>query len=197
MVHNMSKAVNLLLDSFKLGLSREEKLFSNVRIHFVGTSYAPGNLAKPSILPIAAEKNIEGYVQEQPNRVAYFDALQLLEEADMLLMLGNNDTQYTASKLYPYIMARKPILAAFNRNSSVVGILRKTRAGEVVTFDGGSAQEDLLESTYKHWSHLLRRLPFTPPTNWKAFEPYMAREMTSRQVDSFNAAIQQRVYTHK
>ncbi len=196
MADKMNRAINLLLDAFNLGIRREGKLFGKVRMHFVGTSYAPGSLARPTIAPLAKQKNLEAYVEEHPTRVPYFDALQLLQEANMLLMLGNDDTNYTASKLYPYIMAQKPILAFFNRHSSVNQILQHTRAGEVVAFDNEPMDEALIETAYQIWSDMLRRLPFTPATNWRAFEPFMAREMTSRQVDSFNAAIGKSLQTH-
>ena len=41
-------------------------------------------------------------------------------------MLGSSEAHYTASKLYPALLAGKPILAIQHSESSVVEILRRT-----------------------------------------------------------------------
>jgi len=74
-------------------------------------------------------------VSEQTDRMPYFSVLRCLADADGLFIPGSDDKTYTASKLYPYILARKPLLAVFHQESSVTEILRATGAGSVVTFD--------------------------------------------------------------
>jgi hypothetical protein len=185
----MEQAVRLLCRALKEGLSRAPSLFGRVRIHFLGTSYAPAGQGKATLQPVAEQEGVGAYVREYPDRLPYFEALQVLASADLLLIPGSTDPNYTASKLYPYIMAGKPILAAFNRNSSVVRILRETKAGTVVEFGGESRQEELEEMTYRAWQAMLLQLPFTPPTDWRSFEPYLAREMTNRQAAFFDAVI--------
>ncbi len=184
--HDMEQAMRLISRAFKKGLNQEPALFKKVRIHFVGTSYAPAGLAEPTLKPVADQEGIGEYVKEHPQRVPYFESLQLLLQADMLLIPGSTDPNYTASKLYPYIMACKPVLAAFHKNSSVVRILRDTSAGAVVEFGGDTTLDDLEHMGFQLWSNMLRRLPFTPPTNWQAFKSYKAAEMSKRQIDFFN-----------
>jgi hypothetical protein len=59
-----------------------------------------------------------------PGRLDYLDALSVLTHASGILLLGSSERHYTASKLYPALLARRPILAMFHEASSVVSILR-------------------------------------------------------------------------
>lgn len=179
--HDMKTALKALFEGFKMGLDEGLEDFRKVRFHFIGTSYAPGETGKKTVEPIAAEAGVAEYVREQPARVPYFTGLQLLREAQLLIVPGSEDSQYTASKLYPYILARKPLLAIFHERSSVVEILRQTRAGECVTFPAS----DLSKRVYERLRQLLEKLPFTPDTDWEAFGPYTARERARRQVEVF------------
>jgi hypothetical protein len=63
-------------------------------------------------------------VTELPGRLDYLDALTVLTQASAILLLGSSEPHYTASKLYPALLARRPILALFHEASSVVSILR-------------------------------------------------------------------------
>ena len=102
---------------------------------------------------------------------------------------GSEDPDYTASKLYPYILSRRPVLAVFNENSSVVDILRTTQAGTAVTFDGATTRDDLAQRVVEAWTPMLERLPYTPDTDWDAFQPYTAEAMTRRQMEVFDRVV--------
>lgn len=168
------------------GLRENPELFRRLRLHFVGTDYSPGAGGKPTIRPIAENMGLAEIISEQPRRVPYFEALRLLKDADFLLAPGSDDPAYTASKLYPYILARKPLLTVFHESSSVVQIVRSTGAGEVVTFNSVESSADIALRLLPVWKVLLARLPFEPATNWEAFDPYTAREITRRQCELFD-----------
>jgi len=157
---------------------------------FVGTSYAADGKGLKTIEPIAKKFGVENQVIEITNRLPYFEALQVLKDSDILIIPGSTDTNYTASKLYPYILSEKPLIAVFNENSSVVEILGKTRAGTCVTFANDESEENLSESVLKVYQDFLAKIPFTPDTNWDEFEPYSAREATRKQVDFFNKILE-------
>lgn len=195
--HNMNTSISLLLKAFKIGLSENKELFKKVRMHFIGTSYAPNNEGKQSVIPIAEKEGVLPYIDEHTNRVSYFEALKLLKDAHVLVMLGTDDLHYTASKLYPYIMAQKPLLAIFHSKSSVVRILKETEAGEAVGFDDTTSIDKCESIVFQQLRNLLCKLPFTPNTNWKAFEPYTAREMTRKQADFFNKVLQNKFVIHE
>ncbi|MDB4875808.1 MAG: hypothetical protein JWM41_2254 [Gemmatimonadetes bacterium] len=189
--HDMAVAAHAIFGALADGLVSQPALFSQVRLHFVGTSYGRADDAAKTIEPLAAQYGVENCVREYPARVPYFTALELLREADMLVIPGSTSPGYTASKLYPYILARRPILAIFAEGSSVVSALRETAAGDVVTFGGATAPGDqtLRAGVLETWSRILGALPFTPATQWSAFERYTARTMTRRQVEVFDRVV--------
>lgn len=167
---------------------QQEPQFSNLLLHFIGTDYAP-TTARKTVEPIAIECGVEDMVQEHPHRIPYFEALQCLLDADALIVPGSDDPSYTASKIYPYILAQKPLLAIFHEMSSVVSVLRLTKAGTVVTFKTGEEIDQVSERISATW---LRNLPpATPKTDWEAFIPYTAREMARQQCNIFEQCLNQ------
>jgi len=184
--HDMATAARGLFGALRRGREERPGLFGRVRMHFVGTSYAPAGEGEKTLEPIAAEYGVADAVTERTDRIPYFQSLRLLRDADHLVIPGSDDPDYTASKLYPYILSRRPVLAAFHENSSVVDILQKTRAGKAVTFDGNMDVEDLINETLGTWAPMLEKLPYTPDTDWDAFRPYTAEAMTRRQVEVFD-----------
>jgi hypothetical protein len=53
--------------------------------------------------------------------------MQILLDSHALLVLGSESAHYTASKIFPYILANRPLLAVFHEESSVVRILGRHR----------------------------------------------------------------------
>ena len=185
----MARACHGIFGALREGRTKSPDLFERVRMHFVGTDYAPDGRGKKTIEPIAAEYGLEKYVQESPGRVPYFKVLRLLRDAKMVIIPGSDDPNYTASKVYPYILSRRPMLAVFSDSSSVVEIVRSTNAGEVVTFGSEPRIGHFSTEVYNSWRRILERLPYEPDTDWTAFEPYTAREMTRRQVEVFDRVL--------
>jgi hypothetical protein len=174
--------------AFKQGLQEAPDLFSRVRLHFVGTSYA-GTSATATIRPMAERLALGAFIQEDTQRLPYFAVLRLLKAADFLLVPGSDNPQYTASKIYPYIMARKPLLALFHEKSSVIEVLQRTQGGEYVTFQSDSDAREIACALLRVWHHFLQRLPFPVNTDWNAFEKYSAREMTRQQCWLFDQVL--------
>jgi Glycosyl transferase 4-like domain len=189
---DMALALRALFLAIRTERDRNPAPWQAVKLHFVGTSYAPKDRAVKTIAPIAQELGVADLVTEHTDRIPYFEALQVLVDSDAILLLGSDDASYTASKLYPCILARKPILAIFHQQSSVVEILRDCQAGRSVTFSSTSQPQDLLPETTAQLDWL-RSLPkgYQPETNWPAFQPYTAREMTRKQCAVFDQSLHQ------
>jgi hypothetical protein len=187
---DMEFALEIIFYALKLGLQRHPNTFRKIRLHFVGTDYARSGHSRNTVAPVAERLGVSGQIEETPERVPYFEGLQLLKDADFLIVPGSDDPQYTASKIYPYILAGKPLLAVFNRQSSVCRVLTETRAGAFVPFEEGTRPSDYAASLCQLWSELLCRLPFAPEVNWNAFTRYTAREMTRAQCDLFDRVSQ-------
>ncbi|HEV8525706.1 MAG TPA: glycosyltransferase [Terriglobales bacterium] len=185
----MRPVLAALFRAVRLGVSREAEIFSRLRLHFVGTSYAGGSTAMP-VSEIAREEGVADLVEERPQRVPYLDALQLLADARGLLVVGSEERHYTASKIFPYILAKKPLLVIFHSESSVVPIVTQTKAGSMVTFDGRAPLATKAEEISQQLEAMLR-LPegYEPATDWQAFDAYTTRQMAGRLVDVFARAL--------
>jgi len=184
--HDMWTALRLIFSALQIGLRESPERFGRVRLHFIGTDYAPADSGRKTIEPLAAQMGVSASVREHPQRVPYFAALQILRDAHMLLLPGSDDPQYTPSKLYPYILARKPLLAVLHENSNACEVVRSTNAGRGLTFGGEQPSADSLCAT---WREMVDHLTLAPPTNWQAFEKFAARHMTRRQCEFFDRVI--------
>ena len=191
---DMNFAVNSFFTALASTLKMQPELKSKLAVHFIGTSYAPKERATKTIEPLAAECGLGDVVSETTDRIPYFAALQCLLDADALFVPGSDDPGYTASKIYPYILARKPLLAVFHEASSVVDVLNKTRAGTVVGFKTRESCEGIAARILNcGWVQTQmsvvggqRPVASPPATDWPAFAPYTAREMTRKLCQIFD-----------
>ncbi len=79
--------------------------------HFYGTSYSPQARGRPATLALACQYGLEDCVHEQPDRLRYFDALQVTLEADANLLFGSTDLAFTPSKILAVLAAGRPVVA--------------------------------------------------------------------------------------
>ncbi len=184
---DMRLALTLLFEAFKHGLSAGSPLFPNFHFYFIGTSYAAAGRGLPTVVPIAEELGIASYVTEITDRIPFYQTLNTLSDAAALFIPGSTDPQYTASKIYPYVLAGKPLLACFHPDSSVVSFLKDCRIGEVFTFDQPA------EEVQKGILHFLqgvaaRNIKIKTPLK-SVMDRYSARAMTEKQCELFNEVI--------
>jgi glycosyltransferase involved in cell wall biosynthesis len=158
-----------------------------LRLHFIGTDYAVGARARPSFTPIAREFGLESMVREETARVPHFTALQCLRDADALIVPGSDDSGYTASKIFPYILARRPLLGIFHRESSCLSILDEVGAGTTVPFALNDDVPAIADRIYHRW-FAVRAFDRTPEWSPESFAPYGARVMTRKLTGIFHAA---------
>ncbi len=147
---------------------------ADVRIHFIGTSYAAAGRGAKTIEALAADYGLDQIVDEHPDRIRYSETLRCLLDADALIIPGSDDPGYTASKIYPYLLAERPLLAVFHEKSSVVDLIREVGGGHVIGFTSGESPETLgrriLESAIAPEGRI-RRVPL----DREAFAPHTAR----------------------
>lgn len=183
---DMQAAVRLLFTAFKNGLSANHALFSKLRFHFIGTSYAPKGKGTPSILPVAKELAVAEFVHEQTDRISFYQNIYTLLEADALVIPGSDDPQYTASKIYPYILAEKPLLAIFNPLSSAAEIICNCNAGQVANL---TEPEKAVLTIYQSLSDIAGGVNTRTDINQEAFEEFSARNMTRKQCKLFDRVV--------
>jgi hypothetical protein len=151
-----------------------------VVMHFIGTSYAPAGTGSATIAPIAAEYGLSDMVREHPDRIPYSETLRCLLDGSAIIALGSNDASYTASKIYPCLLAGKPLLVVCHEQSGVVRLMEEVGGGVCVTF-GGVGSGDAAANIRARW--LERRACETvTPLDRAKFERYLERESATELV---------------
>jgi hypothetical protein len=187
---DMQLAATILLRALRDTAAAEAQ---RVRLSFVGTDYATDHRRRRTIAPLADQEGLSSLVTESPARVPYFEGLRLLLDAQFLILLGSDDTQYSPSKVYPYLAAQRPIVAILHERSPVVDLIRTSDAGIVVTYSG---RDDIARSVRQlalALATFLPRLPFEPAGCMRALAAYTAPELTRRQCQMFDAVMRRRL----
>jgi hypothetical protein len=167
---------------------RETALGARIRLHFVGTTYEPTPRQR-LVEPVAREMGLGDVVTEHPSRVPYLDALNLLCSADGIVALGSSEAHYTASKIFPSILARRPLLAVYHAASSVCDVVRRAHGGELVTYDDVDRAGGQAPAIAAALARLLAPGGYDPAAvRWDSFADYSAERMTERLARVFDAA---------
>lgn len=134
------------------------ELYDLLRLHFFGTSNQTSIDAPMRVLPIAQELGVSDCVTEVAPRIDYLDALTVQTQATVILMMGSSEKHYTASKLYPGLLSKRPIFAMYHEESSVIEILsRATRRPtvRVITYNDTQRAENRLEAIYTELADII------------------------------------------
>lgn len=185
--HDMRFALEIIFNAFRKGLEMDPATFGNFHLWFIGTSYATQGMGNKTIEPVAKKFELQEFVTEVPDRIPYFETLFLLDKADMLLVPGSTDESYTASKIYPYVLAGRPLLAVFYKNSSVVTLFQNTHCGKIVQFDHTVLHPaDYSDECLGYMKELLHAGSAAILPEASAFRPYTAESRAGEQVGFFN-----------
>ena len=188
--YDMGFALEILFKAMAKGLKEYPTLFSQLHLWFIGTSYAPAGSGRPTILPVAEKWGVGAYVTEITDRIPYFDTLYLLKQAAALLVPGSTDTSYTASKIYPYIMAQKPLLALFYKDSSALAVLKAMGYKTIIAYDHAIDPVDAyVDRCLDAFQTILDQGPADASFDMSSFERYMAKARTEEQVKFFDQTI--------
>jgi hypothetical protein len=189
--HDLRFALEIVLKALAKGLATEPAIFSRLHFWFIGTSYAPPGSGIPIVRPLAEALQLSDFVTEITDRIPYFQTLFLLKRAQMLLIPGSIDTSYTASKVLPYVMAQKPLLAVFYRKSSVIDILKDLQFGKTVAFDyPGTVPDDYVDECLSALTTLLNKGGTAPLAESSRLAPYTAETKTRLQVELFDSILE-------
>lgn len=184
---DMSRAADLLFGAIRCVQDRAQPM-APMHLWFVGTDYAAGR-GEQTLAPIADATGIGASVTEVPERLPYLKALRLLQDGHLTIILGSDDASYSPSKVYPYLLARKPFIAIVHEASPVVPLLRAAGTGVVATF---GSHEDVLQVAPRladSITRLLRSLPPEADVPASVLQPVMARELTRRQCGLFDLVL--------
>lgn len=190
--NDMKYAVEIIFDGFKKALETYPDIFNKVHLWFIGTDYATSGKGSKTFDPVAKNKGISNQVTEITDRIPYFETLYLLNRADLLIVPGSTDKTYTASKIYPYMVSNKPLLAVFHENSSVCNIINETSAAKVVSFNDNLNEDERNIKVYDCFIYMYQVLInkiTSSDINMDLFEKYSAKEMTKQQTHFFNQVV--------
>lgn len=144
---------------------RRPELYARLQLRFFGTSNETAPRAPARVLPIARDLGVADHVTEIAPRIGYLDALRVQTQAGAILMMGSSERHYTASKLYPGLLAERPVLAVYHEASSVVDILRRAArppAVHLVTYDDAARAESRVEALCEALESLVERPVYEP-----------------------------------
>lgn len=184
--NDMQPALTVIFKAFRNCIDSNKDLFKNIRLYFIGTSYAPAGKGKQTILPLAKALGIEENVIELTDRISYYHTLNTLQQADALLMPGSDDPQYTASKIYPYLLTNKPLLAIFNSKSPALNVLKEYNAPFAYSYD---ADENIIEKISSFFMGVANGSISVTNYNQDATKKYSAENMTRLQCHFFDSVI--------
>jgi hypothetical protein len=181
---DMHNAITPLFKVFKQGLTEQPELYSKIKLYFIGTSYAPKGQGKLTILPLAKKLGVEKNVLEITDRINYFHSLNTLLAADALFIPGSDDPKYTPSKLYPYLLTKKPLLAIFNPQSSALNILN-----DYGVHGYSYTALDIETAIRSFFSGLLTDKLNVPHYDTGGITKYTSQSTTQKQCELFNQVL--------
>ena len=158
-----------------------------IKLYFIGTNYTPPHLQKPKLNRLIKKYNLQNYVTEQTQRVSYFQAIMLMKKADILLLPGTYDNDYTASKLFPYILSKKIFLLIFNKKSELKHIVQKLTNLPFIGFDDKDNINIIADKVYKTLNTLINN--FNYKINWSQFDKFTSKVMADKLLSFFDEII--------
>lgn len=183
--------LRVLLRSLARLRTHNPGLAKSLHFRFVGTSNQPNDTTTFRVRPIAETEGVADLVTEEPARVPFLDALNILATTDIVLMIGSDEPHYTASKIYPGLMSGQPFLSIFHRMSSSHEILRRAGGGLALAFE----TPDELDSLVPAIAEGLESLALKPDAFGKvapsAYAPFTAYAVAGQFASVFERAGQQ------
>ena len=163
---------------------RRPEMYARLRLHFFGTSNQTDPSADQRVLPVARELGVADCVTEIAPRIDYLDALTVQTQATAILMMGSSEHHYTASKLYPGLLAQRPLLVVFHEASTVVDIVRQSVAqpsARLITYADASRAESKAEAICRQLEKLIEAPVYDPAVvNLDALDQFAARTLARR-----------------
>jgi len=186
-IPGMHPTVRALFAAVRLGLDTQPEVFARLRLHFVGTSYATNGSANAQLPAIAREFGIEAKVDERAGRVSYLDSLQVMLDSNGLFLVGSDEPHYTASKVFTYLLAGRPLLSIFHEESSVIEFLKGSTLAHTVSYGPTRPPATQVEAINKALTEILLASPQS--CRWEQWDSFSARAMTARLAEALDQAV--------
>lgn len=184
----MHRTIRTLMLAVKKIKENWPDIYQQMHLYFYGSTYAYRIKPEDMIATIIAkEVGIEDIVTEQAARLKYLDALRVLRSSDVILVFGVQSPHYTASKIYPCILARRPILGLIHEKSLVVKTVNEMNAGRIITYSDAQPVEECIDKIADELKYFIqKKYKAAPSINQTIFEKYSARNMTRVLAEVFD-----------
>ncbi len=184
-------ALTVFFDGLRLYREKNSNRASRLRFHFFGTSYVAPGQGRDSVMPLAEQCGVADLVDEIPHRLGHLESLRLQLEADILLLPGSSDLAYSPSKIYPYFLTERPILALVFQHSVLAALLRQLACASIVTMTE-TGPNDEAHRALAHFFDLTldgKLAEAVPHRNTEYFEThFLAQSLTAAQCELFDRA---------
>jgi hypothetical protein len=154
------ETLRAVLDAVRLVRDRRPDLYSRLRLHFLGTSNQTVHSDEMRVMPLARDAGVEDVVQEVPTRLAYSTVVEVQKAAAALLALGSSEHHYTASKIFPLLLSRRPVLAVYHEKSTVtdiLGAIGRPPSVNVVTYSDTERAAARVEAVFERLVAIVER----------------------------------------
>jgi hypothetical protein len=188
----MPHALTVLFDGLRLYREKNPVQARRLRFHFFGTSYVAPGQGHYSVLPVAERCGVADQVDEVPHRLGHLECLRLQLEADVLVLPGSTDLAYSPSKIYPYFLADRPILAVVFQDSVLENLLHELSCAFVVTMTESGPKDEAHAVLARFFDLALAGFPAgsLPTRNRARFDAqFLAETLTRMQCRLFDQAL--------
>lgn len=187
----LPKAYAPLEEMFQ-AIKQNPDAYRNVEWHFIGTGKSPNDANGHNIKPLAEKYGLwEKVVFEYPKRIPYLDVLVHLNAADGIFILGSTEPHYTPSKIYQAVLSGKPIFAILHALSTGVEVIRQSKSGVVLSFDGEQDLNHIQNAYGQFWKEFMEfKNDFEEDKiDMSYFEKYSARSITKELAEVLDKII--------
>jgi hypothetical protein len=190
------ETLRAVLNAVALIRQRRPDLYARLSLHFFGTTNQSVATTEERVLPLARERGVADIVKEAPTRVPYSMAVRIQRDASVLLALGSSEPHYTASKIYPMLLAQRPILAVYHEKSSGVDALRRVARSpsvRLVVYSDQSRAESKTDEIYAALVGLIEHPSWSDgDVDTAALREYFASTVAARFAEVFDRVIERR-----
>ncbi len=187
----MPHSLSVLFDGLRLYREKNPIGARRLRFHFFGTSYVAPGQGRDSVMPVAELCGVADQVDEIPHRLGHFECLRLQLEADILLLPGSSDLAYSPSKIYPYFLADRPMLAIVFCQSVLEQLTRELACAFTVAMTEHGPKDEAHAALARFFDCALHGFPAgsLPVRNQRYFdEHFLAESLTRDQCRLFDSA---------
>lgn len=185
-----------IIDKFFNGLAMALELLKEdyevIECIFMGTTANPNASNEHRVMPLVSNPLLARIIKEIPERRPYLQATQAMSNASVNLIIGSTEPHYTASKIYPILMANRPHLSVMHRKSSSHQILSKAGGGVALSFETPEELDKLPNKIANALVTLATKPNSIGRIDAKAYADYTASAVASRFASIFETLTEER-----